>query len=177
MYWWISDPHFGQEKIIKYFNRPFKNKEEMDSTIIKNINDKVDEDDVLYINGDFCISQSKEAPDAPKDAFKYYRQQIKCKNIIFMQGSHDKNNGCKTIIESMVLVFGGKRIYMTHNPKFAKEEFAMNFCGHCHGRFGKFTKLGKKSVIVDLSVENWNYAPVDINQINQALAEWTKNKK
>jgi calcineurin-like phosphoesterase family protein len=177
MYYFWSDTHLGHWNIVKYCNRPFKTLKEMDSTLIKNFNDRVDENDVVFFFGDFCMKKSSEASEAPQDAFDYYRNQLKCKNIIFIKGNHDKNNSTKTIIESVVIDFGGSHIYMTHDPKYAKEDFQFNYCGHTHGKFGKFRKLGHKSVIVDLSVENWDYRPVNINDINQAYSKWIRGNK
>jgi calcineurin-like phosphoesterase family protein len=171
--WFCSDFHLGHWNIVKYCNRPFKSLEEMDSIIIKNFNDRVDENDVVFFLGDFCMKKSSEASEAPQNAFDYYRNQLKCKNIIFIKGNHDKNNSTKTIIESIVIEHGGSRIYMTHNPKFAKEDFKFNFCGHVHEKW-QFQKIGHKSIICNLSVENWDYRPVTINEINQAYSEWCK---
>jgi len=172
--WFCSDFHFGHEKIIEYCKRPFENLKQMDSILVKNFNERVDENDLCFFLGDFCLSKSSEAITAPKDAFNYYRNQLKCKNIIFFRGNHDGNNKCKSIIESIVIQHGGKRIYLTHNPKFAKEDFHWNFCGHTHGNQGTFKKLGRKSVIIDLSVDCWNFTPVDINEINQAYSDWCR---
>jgi calcineurin-like phosphoesterase family protein len=147
----------------------------MDEIIIKNINDRVDENDTIFFLGDFCMKRSSEASNAPQNAFDYYRNQIKCKNIIFVDGNHDGNNGTKTIIESLNINFGGHRIHMTHNPKNARDDFKFNYCGHCHGNQGTFRKLGKKAIIVDLSVDCWEFCPVDINEINQAYSAWLKS--
>jgi len=177
MIFFSSDWHCGHTNIIKYCNRPFKDLKSMDETIIKNCNERISENDTLFFMGDFCMTKSTEASEAPQKAFDYYRNQIKCKNIIFIRGNHDKNNSTKTCIESIVIDFGGHRIFMTHNPKFAKKEFEWNFCGHVHGKYGKCVQLDKNSVIVDLSVENWGYKPVNINEINQAIAEFKKEQK
>jgi len=147
----------------------------MDETIIRNINERVDENDTLFHLGDFCMTKSSEASEAPKKAFDYYRNQIKCKNIILCKGNHDSNNTNKTPIESLVINHGGKRIYLTHNPKFAKEGFFWNFCGHTHGNNGVFNKLDRESFIIDLSVDCWNFCPVEINEINQTFSQWYKN--
>lgn len=171
-------PVVGHSNIIKYCNRHFSDLKTMDLTLIDNCNTRVKEDDMLIVNGDFCLNYSpKEASDAPRHAFKYYRDQIICKNIIFIQGNHDKHNSVKTPIQSLVLDYGGTRIFMTHNPKYAQEKYFFNFCGHLHGKNGKFTKLSYKSTIVDLSVENWNYSPVSYNEIWQAYSQWKKDEK
>lgn len=177
MNYFASDFHLGHGKIIEYCNRPFKNVLEMDEIIIRNCNEIVGEDDTLFFLGDFCMKKSSEASDAPQNAFDYYRNQIKCKNIIFIDGNHDSNNGTKTIIESIDIVFGGHKIHMTHNPRHARDDFKFNFCGHTHGNEGVFKKLGKKSVIVDLSCDCWEFKPVDINDINQSYSGWLKRGK
>ena len=171
--WFCSDFHLGHDRIRDYCKRPFKNLEEMDSTIIKNFNARVDENDTVFFLGDFCMTKSSEAAEAPKKAFDYYRNQLKCKNIIFIRGNHDNNNTTKTVIESVVINYGGGRIYITHNPKFAKKDFRFNYCGHVHEKW-QFKKLDKKSVICNLSIEMWNYYPVTIGEINQAYSEWCK---
>jgi calcineurin-like phosphoesterase family protein len=176
MYWFLSDTHFGHENIIIYCARPFKNVKEMDEVLIKNINERVGEDDTLFFLGDFCMKRSSEASNAPQNAFDYYRNQIKCKNIVFITGNHDHNNGTKTPIESMIIKHGGIRIHLTHNPKHASIDFKFNFCGHVHEKW-QFQKLGKKSIIINLSVEKWEYRPVDINEIFQAYSIWSKSKK
>jgi calcineurin-like phosphoesterase family protein len=192
VYYFISDTHFGHSNILRYCKRPFlkegdldskgnwvsqyiatQRTKEMDDTIIRNWNSKVTDEDIVFFLGDFCLSKSSEAPNSRKDAFDYYRNQLKG-DIIFFKGNHDGNNKCKSIIESIVIQHGGKRIYLTHNPKFAKDDFEWNFCGHTHGNQGTFKKLGKKSTIIDLSVDCWNFMPVDINEINQAYSEWCK---
>jgi len=175
--WFWSDTHFGHGKIIEYCNRPFTSLIEMDTTLISNFNERVAEDDLCFFLGDFCMKKSTEASDAPQKAFDYYRNQLKCKNIIFLDGNHDANNGTKTPIESVNLEHGGGRIHLTHNPKHANEDFKFNYCGHCHGNEGTFRKLGKKSVIVDISVENWEYCPITINDINGAYSAWLKGGK
>jgi len=175
--WWTSDWHLGHFRIISYTGRPFKTLIEMDEIIIKNFNERVGEDDLCFFLGDFCMKRSSEASEAPQNAFEYYRSQLKCKNIIFIRGNHDGHNNVKSPIESLVIQHGGKRIYLTHDPKYAKYDFFFNFTGHTHGKYGKFQKVGKKGYNVDLSVENWEYRPVDYNEIFGAFSQWLKSGK
>jgi calcineurin-like phosphoesterase family protein len=173
MIWFLSDTHFGHDRIRAYCGRSFASLKEMDETLIKNINERVDAEDTLFFLGDFCMKKSSEASDSPKNAFDYYRGQINCKNIVFIEGNHDGRNGVKSIIQSLVIQYGGKRIFMTHDPKYANEDYLINFCGHVHEKWD-FQKLGKKSVIVNLSVEKWDYRPVNINEIFSKLADWKR---
>ena len=145
---------------------------EMDETIIKNWNSRVQDEDIVFFLGDFCLSKSSEAPDSRKDAFDYYRNQLKG-DIIFFKGNHDGNNKCKSIIESMIINHGGKIIFIVHDPKYINKDIIWNFTGHTHGKYGKIRKQDK-NIIVDLSVENWDYRPVDINEIFQAYSEWCR---
>ena len=170
----ISDTHFGHEKIIEYCNRPFKDVDEMDYTIIRNWNQRIKKEDLIIINGDFVLDKSKVASNS-RD-YDYYYNQLNGHKI-FICGNHDYTNESKSIIESMVINYGGYRIYITHNPKFAKKEFKWNFCGHLHGKYGKFIRLSEDSIIVDLSVDIWNFMPVTINEIFSAFAKWLKEEK
>lgn len=172
--YFCSDTHFSHTNIIKYCKRPFSNVKEMDHTLVTNWNKKVKKDDLVFFLGDFAMKHSSEAPEGM--GFEYFRNKVNG-NIIFLMGNHDHNNGNRTSIESIVIKHGGKRIYLTHNPKFAKKEFIWNFCGHTHGKYGTFQKLSNKSYIIDLSVECWNYSPVDINEIDKNFSYWLKNEK
>ena len=48
----IADTHFGDERILRYENRPFKSVDEMNSEIIKRWNESVKDDDSVYLLGD-----------------------------------------------------------------------------------------------------------------------------
>ena len=51
---YISDLHFGHANILKFDNRPFRNTEEMETSLIENWNNTVLAGDTTYILGDFA---------------------------------------------------------------------------------------------------------------------------
>ena len=53
MNYYISDYHFGHEKILEYDKRPFANTKEMEDALVENWNATVKLGDTVYILGDF----------------------------------------------------------------------------------------------------------------------------
>lgn len=51
MNYFISDLHLGHKNVLKFDNRPFINIEEHDKTIIDNWNNKVNDNDDVYVLG------------------------------------------------------------------------------------------------------------------------------
>lgn len=99
MIWITSDSHYHHKNICKGVSlwedkggcRDFNTLEEMDKTIVDNINAVVKEDDELYHLGDWSFGGIENVWN--------FRKQIKCKNIHLILGNHDhhiENN--RTII-------------------------------------------------------------------------------
>jgi calcineurin-like phosphoesterase family protein len=148
--------------------------EEMNQVMISRWNSRVKSEDIIFHLGDLGFGYApKESPDAPKHAHKTILEQLNG-HIILVRGNHDGNNEGKTIIESLVIRQGGYKMFLTHNPHYANPHYEINLCGHLHGKNGKVFKLSGKSLVVDLSVELWNYAPVNINEILKAVQEFKK---
>lgn len=171
-----SDNHFGHEAQIAYSKRPFLSLAEMDSTLIKNWNNRIKHDDLVYVIGDFVFAQSSEAPNAPKNAFDYYSNLLNGKKI-FLLGSHDKNNKVKSIIKSLVVRYGGHSIWMTHDPKDANSNYKINLVGHVHQKW-QIQKLTNHSTMINIGVDVWNFTPVTINEILSRYSKWrTSNEE
>ena len=177
-----SDQHFYHSNIISYCNRPFKSMEEMNQVMIRKWNERVKKEDLVYHLGDICMKHAPgETPDAPKQAWDIIRPQLNGE-VILLLGNHDSRNNVKSILESAVINYGGKRIFLIHDPKWARKEFYWNLCGHCHGNKGRVRKWGEKneyyhndSFIIDIGVDCWNFYPVQINEINSAFEGWLKH--
>ena len=55
MLYFIADTHFGDQKIIAYCNRPFSSLEDMTEKIISKWNNKVKENDIVFMLGDLSF--------------------------------------------------------------------------------------------------------------------------
>jgi len=175
-YFFSADTHFGHANIIRYCQRPFQNIKEMDRIIIRKFNERIKENDILFMIGDFCFKKSSEAPDSKKKAYNYYKEQLKCKNIIFIKGNHDKNNSTKTIIERLVIGYGDKRINLVHNPEFADVNYEINFTGHVHNKWEiKRVKRGWQFTdCINVGVDVFNFYPVRFEEIMKRYIQWKK---
>ena len=60
MKFYTSDLHLGHNNVIEFENRPFKNLDEMDKSIIQNWNNKVNKGDSVYILGDLSFYKGEK---------------------------------------------------------------------------------------------------------------------
>ncbi|KKK93690.1 hypothetical protein LCGC14_2690350 [marine sediment metagenome] len=147
----------------------------MNSTIIKNHNNRVKPEDTVFFLGDFCFKNSpggKEGEGEIHNA-EYYLKQLNGR-FVFIKGNHDGNNSLKTCIEYTLIHHGGKNIFLTHNPADYNWEYLWNFCGHVHEKW-KFKEV-KKSVIVNVGVDVWGYKPISYQEIMKEYHKWKKNR-
>jgi calcineurin-like phosphoesterase family protein len=161
--WFTSDTHYfhtniAGPKVSSWKNgyRNFNSVHEMNDTLIKNINDCVKEDDILYHLGDWSFG-------GPHNIY-YFRKSLICKNIHLILGNHDQyivNKDIKMIdsffnpyslFSSVGDVFTG---YIGKN-KFHLSHYAhriwpgshkgnIHLYGHSHGNtpdFGKSMDVG-----------------------------------
>jgi len=181
--WYISDTHFSHANIIRYCNRPFKNVEEMDAKIISNWNSRVKKDDIIFDLGDWNFHNSpggKKGEGTIKKAIDYDKQLNG--KIIHIKGNHTVNNGCKTIIENIVIRYGGKRVFLVHKPEHVNFNYDINFCGHVHcldekteilteNGWKNHTNITKSDLVVSLNKLTKN---LELNNINYIKIEKTE---
>lgn len=135
--------------------RPFKNIEEMNNTIINNINNVVQQDDALIHVGDFSFGGF--------DNIKKFRDRIICKNIYLVLGNHDhhikKNrDGVQSLFvkvsKSDEIIVDGITSILSHYPIASWEDMrkgTIMLFGHLHSsNENKFPGIGK---IMDIGID------------------------
>lgn len=104
MNFYTSDLHLGHANVIKFDNRPFANVDEMDQCIITRWNERVSDEDTVYILGDVCHRNSKDS--------SWYLKQLRGHKILIL-GNHDNpilknNNTAKQLKDKVKNLSGGK---------------------------------------------------------------------
>ena len=164
-----SDTHFGHENIIKYIDRPFQTIEEMDKTLINNINNTVGKDDELYILGDFCMNggYSKRS---------WYRDAIRCKKVHLILGNHDtrliahfKPSPFESEQDYCELKYKDVKFCLSHYPflSWNGRDFNSIMChGHIHSD-ARLNKINQWQQLrrFDVGVDANNYTPVSLDYI------------
>lgn len=157
MIWFTADEHYGHTNIISYCNRPFKDVEEMNETIIKNFNDVIQTSDTVWHIGDFTLKDIHYATDIMKQLRGVHR---------FIQGSHDRW-AIKGDLSSMVEInVEGIRITLCHYAmrRWPRSHYgSWQLYGHSHG------ELPPEGRQYDVGVDNNNFYPVSFEKLKEIL--------
>ncbi len=154
----------GGETAIRSLKLSGETLEKMNEGLIRNWNERVKPGDLVFHVGDFCFRS------AGLNRAKTFTERLNG-NIVFIEGNHDNNNGVKTPIQSMTLKIWHKRIFLTHNPRWAKSSYKINLTGHVHEKW-KFRALGKGSVMINVGTDVWKYRPVKFGEILKEYHMW-----
>ena len=143
MKWVTADLHLDHKNIIKYCLRPFKTINEMNWTIISNINSIVKPDDTLYILGDFALGKKKKVA--------YWISLINGYKILIL-GNHDRqflqrefksqklqhfiDLGFDEVYGKMIIL---NNMILVHVPIFIKGKITLN-----------------------VGVDKWNFYPIPL---------------
>jgi calcineurin-like phosphoesterase family protein len=140
----------------------------MNDTLVSCINEKVQQDDVLFHLGDFSWGDK---------AVRQFRERIICKNIILILGNHDKEIRRQQSLRDLfseVYDYGyeetinGTHIVFNH---YAMRVFnrshhgSIHFYGHSHG---KLPSLGRS---MDVGVDTNNFYPYNLLELIEELSK------
>lgn len=181
MIMYTADLHFGHKNIIAFDKRPFANVNEMDKTLIKLWNERVQKNDDVYILGDFCYRSDNEP--------SWYLKQLKGKKHLIL-GNHDKviQNDNKAMeyfetIEKMLFIIDNKeKICLCHFPIAEWNGFyngSWHVYGHIHNQRNEtfeFMRNRDKSLNSGCMINN--YIPVSLKELiinNQIFKMVTNN--
>lgn len=165
--WFTGDTHFGHANIIRFCDRPFATKEEMDEALIANYNECVKPGDTVYHLGDFSFA---------RDPGRVFRRLNGNKHLIL--GNHDwkrlrelKGLSWGWIKDVYNLRVGDTKIWLAHFAHRvwpAGHHGAIHLYGHSHGSLKDFGRS------TDVGVDAWEYYPVHLDKILDMMKDRPK---
>ena len=128
---YIADMHFGHKNILKYDKRPFADTEQMDEEIIRRWNERVCDDDTVYVLGDAFFKGEERSIEIMKRLNGHKR---------LIRGNHDRNNGkllklWESVSEYEEIKDGGHLVVLSHYPMMFynhQHDGAVMLYGHVH---------------------------------------------
>ena len=164
MIYFTADLHLGHRNIIKHADRPFDSVEEMNETLINNINSFVTNNDTLYLLGDIAfIIEKEEANELIK--------RINGKKI-FIKGNHDRHYDeslFEEICDYKEIKYNKTKFILMHYPLRSWNHMrsgSIQLHGHIHApRQYNLNNRGKGIYQYDVGVDANDYCPVSIDQI------------
>lgn len=159
-----SDTHFGHFNIIKYCNRPFVSKGEMNDEIIRRWNAKVNPTDTVYHLGDFAFGSAAYT--------KMLLERLNGK-IVLIRGNHDRVKNINMFKEKgfevyrdLYLPLGlNSHIYLTHRPIMPNPDICISYvlCGHIHNTWRHLENAGLR--FINVGVDQWAFTPQTLYEL------------
>lgn len=160
-----SDLHFDHENIIKYCNRPFKNKHEMNHVLIENWNRTVKANNIVYFLGDMTYGPKRHSID-------YWLSKLNG-NIRFIRGNHDtdKITRVDVLANNHYIKYKGYKFLLMHDPYRSSRYNGWIIHGDKHNNDPiKYPHINKKNKTINVCTELTNYTPVSLDSIIEKIS-------
>lgn len=170
MIWFTADMHLGHERVLEFTSRPWEKIEEMNQAFISNINDKVKEEDELYILGDYSFKMTALEAAA-------LRKKIVCKRVHIVPGNHDKDWTNSLVARAFivelpitVLKENKRKFVLSHFPMAdwqSMSHSSIHLHGHIHSEGSTYNEMNRMQGLYryDVGVDANGYAPVSMDEI------------
>jgi calcineurin-like phosphoesterase family protein len=185
-----SDFHFDHANIIKYARRPFSSVEEMNRELVRRYNSRVTDLDTVYILGDITLgrdlSHAKKLrgrkkllignhDKLPIEAYEAVGFEVlkdggsRAKEFMLdgIKFVHSPMTVMRTRVPDMVDMPDGYRDLLDSGKIGLFDEKCV--CGHVHSIFKKI------GCFVNVSVDVWDFYPVEFDEVKSAFEETSKN--
>jgi len=181
--WFTSDTHYNHANICSATTmwtdpitcREFTSLEQMNSHLIANINEKAEQDDILFHLGDWSFGGFEQ--------IQIFRDSIFCKNVHIITGNHDhhiENNKeeCQSLFSSVNKYLnlnvkwnvgthfaGEQRFALMHFPIASWDNMAkgaIHLHGHVH--FKPSIRIGRGKMM-DVGVDGNKLYPIEMKEV------------
>lgn len=169
MYYYIADPHFGHENILKLCDRPFETVQEMNETMVTLWNERVTGNDTVFILGDMFFRCAD-----PEQILARLKGR---KRLII--GNHDSSwtdkvdlSRCFVSVDHFLEITDGVRaITLCHYPLLTWKHKLRSFMihGHIHNDTTSdfFPLVAARERLLNAGVDINGYRPVTFEELQQ----------
>ncbi len=167
---YISDLHFGHEKVIGFDGRPFENTAQMDEEMIKRWNQAVARKDEVYIIGDFAYRSEHD--------YSWYLSRLNgIKHLVL--GNHDyrllKDKAAQSYFQSIhhmiTLKEDGREIVLCHYPLLEWRGYfrgSIHIFGHIHEACHEmYAYICEQPAMLNAGASIVNYQPATLPELIQ----------
>ena len=167
MLFFIADTHFGHDNIIKYCDRPFASVPDMDEALINNWNNKVKDDDEVFILGDMFFKSNNE---------EEILQRLNGRKRLIV-GNHDESwmkkfdysRYFETVDNYLEMSIGKDYMTLCHYPMMSWNRFRTAYMIHGHIHNATYVDfwpyIARRKKILNAGVEVNNYTPVTFEEL------------
>jgi len=170
--WVISDTHFNHTNIIKYCNRPFKDANHMNESLIANWNAKVSPDDDVIHCGDFCFGNPLPIINRLNGRITLVKGNHDQSFLKMMKYNQDPNLTDKVrVLDTFGIVSNEKKVLFIHYPIW-QDRYSHNHVydlllyGHVHN--GHEDLPGPVNT-KNICVEKMNYEPQELDVVVKSM--------
>lgn len=183
--WFTSDLHFSHANILRFCNRPFRDTDHMNAMLIKNWNERVAPEDIIFILGDFAWGGST--------VWTNILNQLNGHKYLII-GNHDEKNLRQNYSKyfdwigyQMHLQIEGRSVYLNHYPFLCyggsyrnPDNAVWQLYGHVHSKEGQTGQDKERLKYLfpyqyDVGVDNNNYTPVSWDEIKTIINKQVEN--
>lgn len=166
MIWFTSDLHLNHRAVVSMCGRPFKTVDEMNDILIRNFNERVKKNDIVYILGDI-------AHRTPVIEVNNFISRLNGKKIL-CKGNHDKRYDSslfEEIYDFLEISVHGVNISLMHYPMMSwpkSRHGSIHLHGHIHSK-GDYNLQQREEGILryDVGVDANNFFPVSIKEVKE----------
>lgn len=179
MIFFTSDTHFGHDREFLWGPRGFTNSQEHDEAIIKNWNETVGPDDIVYHLGDLMLGDNAHGIECVKRLNGH---------IKLIRGNHDTDARWKLYATlpnveligwAEVIKYNKYQFYLSHHPTMTSNldkaphlrMHLINLYGHTHQQNQFYTGI---PFMFHVGMDSNNNKPVSIDDAIEAMKKETK---
>lgn len=168
--YFTSDLHLCDINVLGNCRRPFRDIEEMNTTLVCNWNAAINPTDTVYYLGDFMYSGCNQ------EDFEKWASRLNG-NIVFIRGNHDQhiNSDKISFAYNTEIDIGDRKLYMVHNPNRVPYDIRNNenywiVHGHMHNRLlTTHPFLNRVTRHINVSTDVTHYRPISLEEIKNLI--------